>query len=102
MADIKGKTAGGFEFCYPAERADDAELFEMLVAMDEGDMRLFPKAAERLLGKEQKAALYDFYRVDGRVPLTRVYEAFGEIMDNSSETKNSEPSPAMSEDAKTN
>lgn len=100
MADIKGKTADGFEYSYPVEHADDMELLELLEELDGGNMRPLPQVLERLLGKEQKKALYDFYRTDGRVSIEKMAEVTVEILNGSAETKNSEPSPATSEETK--
>lgn len=101
MEEIKGKTSDGFEFSYPAENADDMELLELIEDLDGGNLYPLPKVLERLLGKEQKTALYDFYRaLDGRVSIKRMAEVMAEILNGSDKTKNSEPSPATSEKTK--
>lgn len=102
MEEIKGKTSDGFEFSYPAENADDMELLELIEDLDGGNLYPMPKVFERLLGKEQKKELYDFYRaLDGRVSIKRMLGVMEEIFNGSNKTKNSEPSPATSEDTKT-
>lgn len=98
MADIKGKTSDGFEYSFPEERADDMELLELIELMDAGDLTPLPKILTHMLGADQKKALYEFYRkIDGRVSISRMTEVMMEIFNGSPATKNSESSPAMSE-----
>ena len=67
------KTASGFEFELDPAVANDMELLEDLAGWDAGNLVCVPKALERLLGKEQKKALYDHLRgEDGRVPTDKV------------------------------
>lgn len=101
MADIKGTTSEGFEYSFPEERADDMELLELIEEMDAGNLTPLPKILTALLGAEQKAALYEHYRkIDGRVSISRMAEVMAEIFSGSSATKNSEPSPATSDETK--
>lgn len=62
--------------------ADDMELFEDLTALDAGEYKHLPRLIERILGAEQKTALYDFLRNDaGRVPMEPVMTAVAEIFE---------------------
>ena len=103
MAEVRGKTAEGFEYSYDSNNADDMELLELVGDLDDGNLTPLPKVFEKLLGKEQKDNLYGFYRaLDGRVSIQRMLEVLYGIFNGSNETKNSGPSPATSEDVKTN
>ena len=56
------------------------ELLENLVDFENGTRSLLPKLAEQLLGKDQKAKLYDYCRGEtGRVSATKVIEELGAI-----------------------
>ena len=86
---IKGTTTSGFEFEIEKEALDDYELIEMIAELDDGKTSNLPKIYERLLGKEQKKALMEFLRKDGRVSFTEMSKAFFEIMNAIKEGKNS-------------
>lgn len=61
---------------------DDMELYEDLLALDEGKVHHLPRVVGRLLGAEQKAALYDLLRTNtGRVSTSDVTSALEEIFD---------------------
>lgn len=57
------------------------ELFDALVAIDDGDLTAVPRIFHYLMSKEDKKALYDALRVDGRVPVGKVVEALKELFD---------------------
>lgn len=78
---IQGTTASGFAFEIADEAADDMEILEGLCQIDAGQIGGLMKVIERLLGSEQKARLYAFCEVDGRVSAKRVIEALREIME---------------------
>lgn len=68
MKMIEGKTEHGFAFKYEAEKLNDWELLEDLVAVDSGDGSRLVSVLHRLLDDTQ-AALKDFCRDEnGRVP----------------------------------
>lgn len=87
---IKGKTKSGFSFEIDEAIADDMEFLEDL-AEAQDDVTRFPKVMEALLGKEQKKALYDHIRGDGkRVSIEKTIEEFTDIMNEAgAKTKNS-------------
>lgn len=80
MAAIKGVTRSGFDFTIDQDLLDDMELIELLAeAMGENPF-VFPKVIEKLLGKEQKQALYAFLKEkDGRVSVKTVGEAVADM-----------------------
>ena len=77
-----GKTSTGFEVTIDDDVFDDIELVEQLAVIDGGDRAQFPLVLERVLGKEQKKALYDHLRNEkGRVSIAAAMQAFGEIFE---------------------
>jgi len=84
----KGTTSNGFAFEFDERRADDMRFVDLIVSMSGDDVSEFDKLAasskmiEMLLGKEQKAALFDFIgqSYDGRVPFLEVEIALKDIM----------------------
>ena len=81
MAVIKGKTSTGFEFEIDPAVMDDMELIDALVEMTDNKPLAFSTACTKILGKDQKKALYDHLRKDGKVPVQAVSEAFAEFID---------------------
>lgn len=65
---------------------DDMELLDLLAQLDDGNGYAIPRVVEHLLGKEQKKALYDSVRVNGRAPVRKVVEAMKEILNKLGET----------------
>lgn len=65
---------------------DDMELLDLLAQLDDGNGYAIPRVVEHLLGKEQKKALYDSVRVNGRAPVTKVVESMKEILNKLGET----------------
>ena len=90
---LRGKTATGFAFKIDEGVRDDMELLEAVTNYDAGDKQLMPKILESLLGKDQKAKLYEHCRgKNGRVSATMVFQElsyiFEEIQKSDSEEKN--------------
>lgn len=74
------KTSAGFEAELDEGCFDDMELFDAIVAMQNGDGTKLPTVVDKILG-EEKPALYDFLRDEkGRVPTKAVSEAITEII----------------------
>ena len=88
---IHGKTTTGFEFDVDPDAIRDMEFIELAAQVEENGL-LLPKMIERVIGKEQKQALYDHVRnSDGRVLIDKVNDEIKEIFDSlntNSETKN--------------
>lgn len=86
---IKVKTASGFECEIDPNVADDMEILDDIAAVDERP-QVMPKLLEKILGEEQKKAMYDHLRAeDGRVPVKPTMDMFVEIMNLAGEaTKN--------------
>lgn len=78
---IEGKTKAGFVYKLEDDIADDMELLEGFIDLDNGEWRGIKTTIAKLLGEEQKNALYDFYRGEnGRVKASVIMEAVGEIL----------------------
>ena len=90
---MKGKLSNGFKFEVDTEVFNDMELIEAIAASEGDDPLRIVEVLERILGKEQKKALYDSLRNEkGRVEVEAVEEAINEIMtavSEDSEGKNS-------------
>lgn len=89
---ITGKTRTGFDFEVNEKRMDDAEFLEKFVDMQKGEgLELFEIIAV-VLGKEQKAALYEHCRSeDGIVSMEVLGDEMADIftaMAEENETKN--------------
>ena len=77
---FEGKTESGFAFSVAEGAKDDMELLEALIDLDKGEMGGLKDAIVRLLGKEQKKALYEHCRNGGRVSASAVIKEFAEIL----------------------
>ena len=83
-----GTTSSGFSYQFDEARADDMRLVDLIaVTMDEDTgeferLSASSKVIELLLGKEQKAALFEHIGQshDGRVPFTVLEKTLTEIM----------------------
>lgn len=85
---VKGATKSGFEFEIDTE-AVDMELLDMIGDMDDNPA-LLGKVLGKLLGKEQKARLYDHVRDEkGHVPPAAVADALAEMFSAFKDGKNS-------------
>lgn len=90
---IEGKTKSGFSFKINEDAKNDIELIEELKAIDDGDLRFIPNVIEKLLGNEQKKALYEHLRTDkGTVPIDKCIDILAEMLNKENETKNSSSS----------
>ena len=88
---IKGKTTTGFTFKIDQKAVQDMEFIE-LVAAARDDGLLLPEILKKLLGEEQKKALYDHIRAEhGSVPVDAVTNEIMDILaafNETPETKN--------------
>ena len=91
MAEIKVKISNGFECVIDDEMLDDMELVEDLAAVQNDDAFRLPDVIVRILGQEQKDALYESLRNEkGKVTVKAVTDALVEIFGASGEdAKNS-------------
>lgn len=79
---MKLTTKSGFVCEINKEDLDDMELLEDIGAVQDGNTFKVPSVIRRMLGDEQKKALYDHLRNDaGRVPTEAVYDTMGEIFE---------------------
>lgn len=89
---VKGKTKSGFKYEVPDDVFNDMELLDILEEINEGEIQKMTKAADKLLGREQRMKLYEHIRSeDGRVPIDKFEEELGSIFENK-ELKNSSSS----------
>ena len=90
---MKGKLSNGFKYEVDVDVFNDMELIEAIAASEGDDPLRIVEVIERILGKEQKKALYESIRDEnGRVRVDAVEEAINEIMtavSEDSEGKNS-------------
>lgn len=85
---MKVKSTTGFECEINTEAMNDMEVLELVVRIDEGDALAYSPFLTKLLGKENKARLYDHVReADGRVPIEKVAAEVGEILEQAGEKK---------------
>jgi hypothetical protein len=76
------KTSAGFEADIDEGFANDMELLELLVQVEQKNMRALLDIINKILSPDQKAALYDFIRDDnGRVPVDQVTGQVFEIVE---------------------
>ena len=76
---VRGVTRSGFEFEVAEDIANNMELFEALCDLDDGDMSKIVPGCRIMLG-DQKQALYEHLRTDGRVPIDKVTEEVADIL----------------------
>ena len=84
----KGTTSTGFAYEFDEQNADDMRMIELIAISDDDGATEFQKLSastkilEMLLGKEQKAALYEHIGQahNGRVPIADLMKALNEIM----------------------
>lgn len=83
-----GTTSTGFKFQFNEAKADDMRFVDLIATIADEKTPDFERLAgcsrlvEMLLGKEQKAALYEHIGAanDGRVPYADLEKALAEIM----------------------
>lgn len=87
---LTGETKSGFKFKIDEAVADDMEILEDIAKADT-DVSVFPSLLVKILGEDQKKALYEHLRgKNGRVSTTATVNEFTEIMNIAGEeTKNS-------------
>jgi len=91
MAEVKVKLDNGFECVVNDDVFDDMELVEDLAETEVNPLK-FKDVLNRVLGVNQKKALYDAVRdpKSGRVPISDVSDSLFEIMEKVGESgKNS-------------
>lgn len=91
---ITAKTESGFSIELEDDALEDQELFDAISGMQDGNVFSMSHLTERLLGTEGRKKLYDHLRTpDGRVPVAKVADALGELMNSFTAGKNSASSP---------
>ena len=85
---IRGTTSSGFSYEIADSVLDDYELLEVLTEIDAGNSGKIPRMVEMLLGKEQKEALKNHCRVDGKVSSASMMMEVTEILLSNDKAKN--------------
>lgn len=76
---INGVTKTGFKFSVDKNCMNDMELVDVLADTSMDDAFRMSHVIKKLLPMDQRAALYDHVRVDGRVPVDAVVAAVEDI-----------------------
>jgi hypothetical protein len=80
---INVKSDRGFECVLDEDSLMDVELFDDLVALENGDVTKMTKICNKLLGEEQRKQFYDFIRNDkGKVLFTTLAAELKSIFNN--------------------
>lgn len=88
------KTNSGFELELSEDFFDDDELMRDIIAAENGDIRAMIRVEDRVFSKEDLARLYDHLRTEnGKIPMSAVQKAIGELIQSSVAGKNSSSSP---------
>lgn len=85
---FNGKTKSGFEYSIDSATFDDYELLEAIHMVDKGSRGHMVDVVNILLGEEQKKALMEHLRENGRVKMSTMFETVMEIFQNHKEGKN--------------
>lgn len=90
MADIRGKTASGFEFTIEESALDDWEVLEAIVDISSGHYSAAVRVLKLLLGEEQTALLKKHCRnmKTGRVPKNAMFRELSDILSLSGSDRN--------------
>lgn len=76
---IEGVTKSGFHFSVDKNSMNDMELVDILADTGLDDAFRMSHVVRKLLPGDQRKALYDHLRVDGRVPVESVAAAVEDI-----------------------
>lgn len=76
---IEGVTKSGFRFSVDKNSMNDMELVDVLADTSLDDAFRMSHVVRKLLPGDQRKALYDHLRVDGRVPVESVAAAVEDI-----------------------
>lgn len=78
---VKGKTTSGFAFEVDEDVLNDVEFLETLTQVQKGDVGESFTLIAKILGAEQKKALYDHARnKKGFVPADKISEEIADIL----------------------
>lgn len=86
----KGKLKNGFEYTFDEDVLNDMEFLDALYESQGKNPLRISEVITKLLGDEQKKALYDYVRDEdtGRVSPDKVTECLTEIFESTAELKN--------------
>ena len=78
---LTGTTSSGFHWQIEPDALDDMELLDALTEFDKGRQEEVSGICLHLLGKKQRAALYDHRRdASGRVRMSDISNDIGDIL----------------------
>lgn len=81
MAIIKGKTTTGFAYKIDSDFVNDVEFLELFADVQNGDTLGVFNIIKKILGDDQKKALYDHIRTKkGVVPMDRLNDEITDIL----------------------
>lgn len=72
-------TKSGYTVSVETDKLDNMEFVDALAKLQTDDLEL-PHVVDMILAAEDKARLYDHVRENGRVPISKFTEEFGEIL----------------------
>jgi hypothetical protein len=78
---INGKTKTGFQFSVDENCMNDMELVDILADVSVDEAFRMSALVKRLLPNDQRKALYDHVRVNGRVPVDAIIMEVESIFD---------------------
>lgn len=85
-----GKLSNGFKYEIDEKALEDMELLDALYESQTTQPLRIAQVITKVLGAEQKKALYDYVRdEEGRVPPDEIEKALTEIFESSEDSKNS-------------
>lgn len=76
----QGKTNSGFEFEVDENAINDMEIIDAFVEIQDGNPAAYNTVVKKLFTPEQKKALYDHVRTDGRVPLDKLAVEINDVL----------------------
>lgn len=77
---VEGVTNSGFAFTVDENAINDMEIIDAFVEIQEGNPAAYTTVVKKLFTSEQKKALYDHVRENGRVPLDRLALEINDIL----------------------
>lgn len=77
---VEGVTNSGFAFTVDENAINDMEIIDAFVEIQEGNPAAYNTVVKKLFTPEQKKALYDHVRENGRVPLDKLALEINDIL----------------------
>lgn len=77
---VEGVTKSGFAFTVDVNAINDMEIIDAFVEIQDGNPAAYNTVVKKLFTPEQKKALYDHVRENGRVPLDKLALEINDIL----------------------